>query len=293
MQIRKQMQSREFRIDAGPMLIDAGFLSRAFVRSVDGALLADHRPKVFDVGEGVGSIGVMNVSGVLLSEGEGWYRDFGYLGYNILSEDLRALMEDSRVKTIVMKISSPGGSAIGASEMATEIFNARATKRIVAVASPYAFSAAYEIASQASELWMMGSGMVGSVGAYMQHLDWSEYLKDIGISSEFIFAGEKKVDGNEFEPLSERARGDLQREVDFYYDLFVNDVARGRGVSVEHVTENFGRGGRMLSTDAVRVGAVDGVATLAQVLVRERERLRKQSESDFVVNSLLSLKLED
>lgn len=303
------MEENEYKIEIGGLLaVDpmfkpevTGRLSRVISgEAMKAARSAPQEDRAVRVpvnvdGKPIG-IGVIDVSGVLLYSAPEWLESWGFTGYNLLRARLSRLVSDSAIKTIVLRFQSPGGSAMGASEMAEDIHSARDSKRVVAIADPYAFSAAHWLGSAAESFYMTRSGMVGSIGAYMMHVDYSGALEDMGIKVSFIQAGEKKTDGNEYEPLSDRARADLQREIDFYYDAFVFDVARGRNVEPSYVKENFGKGGRVLADDAIRAGMVDGVASLESLLRGEVDRIRDAEGSErgkiFVRNSLELLKLE-
>ncbi len=82
---------------------------------------------------------------------------------------LQAALADSSVKAIVLDIDSPGGSVFGVRELAQEIFDGRAQKPIVAVANYMAASAAYHLATQADELVVSPSAIVGSIGVFSAH----------------------------------------------------------------------------------------------------------------------------
>lgn len=245
----------------------------------------------------VSPIAILNIKGALMYSGAWWHSFFGLTAYNIIEEAFNQLVTDKDIKTIILRIQSPGGTAFGASELSQKIYDARKEKRIVSYADPYAFSAAYEVGSAAHEFYVTPSGMVGSVGSYSMHVDYSESLQQDGIKVTFVKAGEKKVDGNAFEPLSERAKKDIQLEVDRFYDVFVADVARNRGVSEDHVKENFGKGGRVMATEAVQVGMVDGIASFNDFLSREAVSLQETfsgaNSKAFIRNNLQLLDLED
>lgn len=180
----------------------------------------------------------------------------------------RGALADPDVATIVLDVDSPGGSVDLVPEMAAEIFDARGTKPIVAVANTWAASAAYWLASAADRLVVTPSGEVGSVGVYSVHEDLSAAMAQKGIKHTFISAGDYKVEGNPFEPLSPEARAEMQAKVDAYYRMFVAAVAAHRGVSEATVEETFGQGRMVMATDAVARGMADEVGTLDDVLVR-------------------------
>lgn len=182
------------------------------------------------------------------------------------------MVVDPNVRSIVIDIDSPGGIVYGVEELSQKIYDARSAKPILTVANSLSASAAYWIGTAAERMYVTPSGEVGSVGVYMMHVDQSELLRKMGLEVSFIHAGEHKVEGNWFEPLSDEARAELERSVEDVHDRFLADVARNRSVSVDQVRDTFGRGRTVRAGDAPALGMVDGVATLEEV-VREAARL--------------------
>ena len=101
------------------------------------------------------------------------------------------------------------------------------------MANEGALSAAYAIASAADRLYVTRTGEVGSIGVVAVHVDESGADAKAGLAWTFVFAGERKVDGNAHEPLSERARTTIQADVDRLYAEFCSLVASNRGISSE------------------------------------------------------------
>lgn len=226
-------------------------------------------------------IGIINISGPMLYSEEWWHEYFGVTSHGAVGRALDELLSDSSVKTIILRVQSPGGTSFGCEELSQKIFDARSKKRVIAFADPYAFSAAYWVGSAASEFYCMPSGMVGSIGSYSMHVDLSEYYSKQGVKITHIKAGEKKIDANEYEPLSARAKKDIQIVVDRFYDSFVSDVAKNRSVSIEQVKENFGQGGVVLAEDALNKGMIDGIKTFEDFVSVEIQSLGQLS---FVEN---------
>ena len=230
------------------------------------AKVAAAAPKRNAVQSAGGSVAVIPLWGVLsphqvsdISSGpttalDGWAATFD------------AAVNDPDVSAIVLDIDSPGGAVDLVPETAAKIRAATGRKPVVAVANTRAASAAYWLASQASELVVSPSGAVGSVGVYAAHEDISRQLDAEGVTVTLISAGDNKTDGNPFEPLTDQARATIQANVDAYYRMFTADVARGRGVDGPVVTETFGQGKMLLAADAVRVGMADRVGTLEQTV---------------------------
>ncbi|HVL67193.1 MAG TPA: S49 family peptidase [Vicinamibacterales bacterium] len=208
-----------------------------------------------------------------------------------VGRQLRALAADDDVGSIVLDINSPGGQVAGITELAAVVREVRAQKPVIAVAHHLAASAAYWIASQATELVATPSAQVGAVGVYTMHEDLSKALEQQGIKRTIIAAGKHKVEASEIEPLSDEARAAIQARVDHVYGLFVKDIAKGRGVPVADVRNGFGEGRTVHAELAVRERMADRVATFDAVVAelvagKWREPSRGASASDDSVPEL-------
>lgn len=177
-------------------------------------------------------------------------------------------VNDPRVDAILIDVHSPGGSTFLVSETAARIRAARSEKPIVAIANALCASAAYHLASQASELVASPSALVGSLGVFMAHTDWSRWEDAAGIKTTLIAAGRYKVEGNEHEPLEPEARAALQRLVDDIYALFVRDVASARGKTAAQIEAGYGEGRVLTASQALEESMVDRVDTFEATLAR-------------------------
>lgn len=178
----------------------------------------------------------------------------------------RQALADPNIGGIVITVDSPGGSVYGVPELAAEILRARGQKSVVAVADSLMASAAYWIGSAAEQLYVTPGGEVGSIGILTGHADMSQALANEGVTISLISAGKYKTEGNPYGPLTDEARAAIQARVDEYYGMFVGAVAKGRGVPASQVRNGFGEG-RLVGADAAeRMGMVDGIKTLDQVL---------------------------
>lgn len=180
--------------------------------------------------------------------------------------ELRAALADETITAIALHVDSPGGSIALVEETAAELRAARDVKPITAVANTMAASAAYHIASQATELVVTPSGYVGSIGVYMLHTDLSGALEKEGVVMTYVYAGRYKTEGNPYEPLTDEARADWQSDVDGLHDTFVRDVAAGRQVPEAKVRSDFGEGRLLRAADALQAGMVNRVATFEQAV---------------------------
>ena len=182
-------------------------------------------------------------------------------------------LADPSIGAIVVDVDSPGGSAFGVPELADVLFRARGGgKPIVTVANSLAASAAYWIATAADEFVVTTSAEVGSIGVRVVHEEFSERLAREGVRRTTISAGVRKNVGSPDVPLTDDDRAAIQKRVNDYYALFVEDVARFRGVSPAEVRGGFGEGWVVGATEAVRLGMADRIETLEEVIERMMRR---------------------
>jgi len=211
----------------------------------------------------------------------------GGTSLNDLRGALRSALGDPEVSAIVFDIDSPGGSVDGVTELATEIRASRGGKPIVAQVDTLAASAAYWLAAQMDEIVITPSGEVGSIGVFAMHQDISRAADQAGVTTTLVSAGKYKVEGNEFEPLSDEARDHIQDQVDAFYRMFVADVAKGRGVSTSIVGDAYGQGRTMLAKEAKAAGMVDGIATLEETVRRLQPRSGRASRLGLLQNGAI------
>jgi len=215
-----------------------------------------------------GAVAVMPVYGVLMQRMDMMMEMSGGTSVEALTKHFRSLMNDPSVGTIILDVDSPGGGVYGIQEFADEVFRARGEKRIVAVANSMAASAAYWIASAASELIVTPGGEVGSIGVYMLHEDWSGAYEMAGVKPTLIKYGDNKAEGIDVMPLTDSAAAHFQDRVNQYGDAFETAVAKYRGVGKATVRKEFGQGMVFGAQDAVRLKMADRVATLDQTIAR-------------------------
>jgi signal peptide peptidase SppA len=213
-------------------------------------------------------VAVIPLQGVITPKASVLSMLFGGSGLSVFRESLREAVASDEVDSIVLDVDSPGGSVAMVEETAAEIRRARDVKPITAVANTDAGSAAYWLASQADELVVTPSGMVGSVGAYILHLDFSAMNEKMGVEPTFISAGRYKTEGNPEEPLTDEATEHLQETVDEAYDTFVRDVAQGRRVPEKTVKSSYGEGRMLTAPRALEAGMVDSVETIDALVAR-------------------------
>jgi ClpP class serine protease len=153
--------------------------------------------------------------------------------------------------------------------MADTIRAAAAVKPVIALVNGMAASAAYAMASAASRIVTIPSGVSGSIGVVMLHLDRSKQLAEAGIRPTLIFAGDHKVDGNPFEALPAAVAAEFKAECDALRAMFVGCVAKGRAaLTPEAILATQAR--CFTGADAVVAGLADEVGTLDTIIAQHQ-----------------------
>lgn len=209
----------------------------------------------------VAGIAVLDVSGALVSRPTGYCSP---LSYAEIGQSFDDSLADDNVSIIVLRLDSSGGEASGMFDLSDHIFASRGIKPIIAVVDDMAYSAAYGIASACDEIWVTRTGGVGSVGVVSYHVDVSENNKKQGVKIEYLYAGERKVDGNPHEPLADEARASMQGEINRLYDLFVSTVARNRSMSEQAVRDT--QAGTFHGDQAIQAGFADKLGTFSEAI---------------------------
>jgi len=216
----------------------------------------------------VGDVAVIAMTGPIVYRMSWFAMLFGCASIEMMCQQFRTALADPAVRTILFRCDSPGGTVDMVPEFADEIYAARGTKPLVAAADTWMASAAYWLGAQCDQIHATRSSMLGSIGTYVQHEDISGMLEQLGIKITLIAHPAKKVDGNEYSPLSETAQADYQAYVDEVGLEFEAAVARGRGVPKSTVTEWTQLGIPPRGKRAIALGLADKMGTFDAVLAK-------------------------
>jgi signal peptide peptidase SppA len=248
-------------------------------------------PVYFDL---QGNLGIVPIKGSLTNS-DAWYNRF--LGLTSYTQIRNALIEASQhpdVETILMTVDSGGGSASGVSDLGQliKLINAD-VKPVVAHTSGTMASAAYWLGASAGKVYASDTAAVGSVGVIAVHMDISKSLQQDGIKATVFRAGDYKALANPYEPLSDRAKAQMQSQLDTLYSIFVDHVADARGVSAAYVKEHMADGKEFIGKDAKDAGLVDEVLSLDQLVQKLQAEKPADSRYKEVSVAQKSRKLTD
>lgn len=214
-----------------------------------------------------GGVAVIPILGTLVHRG-GWLDAMsGLTSYQRLQNQVVEAMEDREVSRVVFDIDSPGGEASGVFDLADMIASYRGAKPMTAVVNEAAYSAAYALASAADRIIVPRTAGVGSVGVIATHMDQSKKDDKEGYTITHVTAGARKADFSPHRPLSDEALGWLQEHVEETYSLFVDTVARNRGLDAQAVRQQ--EAGIFVGRLGLSYGLADEVAPATEAIQRE------------------------
>jgi ClpP class serine protease len=220
-----------------------------------------------------GSTAVIPITGPIFPRANLMTRLCGATSLSMTMKDFKAAENDPEVKNIVIPADSPGGAATLVDEFGSMIAGAK--KPVYGHVQGMGASAMYWLLSQMSQVSLSPTSSVGSIGAIMSMTKYrkksdDEYPKELKFVSSI---SPKKV----LDPESEEGAAEAYAVVNSIAEVFAADVAKGRGVSLETVLEQFGQGGMITGNNAVEVGMADRVDTLEALL----DRLDEESSTSY------------
>ncbi len=196
-------------------------------------------------------------------DGEGYELDKIY--GNTLACTLAGVRADESVKAVVLRVNSPGGSALASDIIWRELELLRAEKPVIVSMGSYAASGGYYISCPADAIVSDRLTLTGSIGVFGMYLYTPDALKNkLGITLDGVKSNRSAGMGS-ISPLTPAERASIMRGVDKVYATFTGNVAQGRNLPLERVLEI--AGGRVWSgEDALDIGLVDGIGGLREAI---------------------------
>lgn len=200
---------------------------------------------------------------VVFAQGEMLYGEGGpnIIGQGVINEALTEVREDEDVKAIVLRINSPGGSALTSELIWREIERTKQVKPVVVSMGDVTASAGYYIATGADKIFAEPTTITGSIGVFMIAPNIHEFSDKIGINAEQVSTHTNSVEYSLFEPLSDGFRKVVTEGIEDTYQRFLVRVAEGRDLTIARV-DSLAQGRVWSGTDAKRMGLVDELGGL-------------------------------
>ena len=220
-----------------------------------------------------GDVGIIAIKGSLTNR-DVWYNR--YLGVTSYADIRKALMyaASSDVKAIVLDIDSGGGAVSGVADAGNLIkLIDQSVKPIYSFTDGAMCSAAYWLGCSAREVYSSNVSTVGSIGVIATHMEYSKALKDAGVGVTVVRAGEFKALANSVEPLSDKAKTQLQNQLNAAYGVFLEHVADCRKTTVNLCDANMAQGREFFGKEALAAGLVDGIETFDSMMSKVEMKL--------------------
>ena len=176
---------------------------------------------------------------------------------------MKEIREDKSIKCVVLRINSPGGSAISAEKMLMNCIDLNVP--VISSFSNMAASGGYYIAANCEKIFGMPTSLTGSIGVFGIRPDFSDYVRRFGINVEHVTTGEHALTNSILHPLTPKIEASINRNIDNTYEWFKKIVGIGRKMTPEEVQEI--AEGRVWTGDAARsVNLIDEFGGLQKAI---------------------------
>jgi len=208
-----------------------------------------------------------DIIAVIYAQGEirGGEGEVNIIGEGSIKRSLKAAREDKNVKSIVLRIDSPGGSALTSELIWREIELTKKIKPVVVSMGNVAASGGYYIACNANTIFAEKSTITGSIGVFGMLPNMSTFAKNIGINAEQVKTHENASGYSLFEPIDENFKKITLESIETIYGTFLKRVAEGRKMTTAQV-DSIAQGRVWTGTDALKLGLVDKIGGLEDAI---------------------------
>ena len=200
---------------------------------------------------------------VVFAQGEIFYGEGGpnIIGQGIINEALIKAREDDKVKAIVLRVNSPGGSALTSDIIWREVELAKKVKPVIVSMGNVAASGGYYIAVGANKIFAEPTTITGSIGVFGTVPNLTELADNVGINAEQVGTNKNAVEYSLFEPMQESFKNQVQESIEETYETFLQRVSQGRGMTMAQV-DSVAQGRVWSGTEALEIGLVDELGNL-------------------------------
>lgn len=246
-------------------------------------------------------VAVVFASGTIVrgTGGSAPWTEEAYVGSNDLSSLLRDMAEDGSVAAVVLRVDSPGGSALASDLILREVEKLKESKPVIVSMSDLAASGGYYIAAKADKIVAEPATLTGSIGIFGGKFVTRGFEEELlGLSSDSLKRGANADMYSSLHSYTDEQESLVQRQMNRVYDVFVGHVAIGRRMSRQQV-EGIASGRVWTGAAAKKIGLVDELGGLDRAIDLAREAGGIASGQDAAVvfypepESWLSLLFEE
>lgn len=175
------------------------------------------------------------------------------------------IREDEKIKAVVLRVNSPGGSVLASERIKTELDLLGKEKTLVASYGDYAASGGYWISNNCEKIYSDATTLTGSIGVFSMIPEGSRFLDKVGVNVTSVSSNKHGDVYSMYKPLDNTEYNYMLRSVEDIYERFTALVAEGRGLERDYVDE-IGQGRVWTGADALGIGLVDEIGTLSDAL---------------------------
>lgn len=209
---------------------------------------------------------------VIYAQGEIFYGEGGknYIGQGLVVDALQKAAKNDNIKAIVLRVDSPGGSALVSDIIWREMQLAKKDKPLVVSFGNVAASGGYYIGVGGDKIFAEPTTITGSIGVFGTIPNLNELANKVGINAEQVGTNENSVDYSFFEPMDDSFRIVVQESIEETYNIFLDRVAQGRNMTVAQV-DSLAQGRVWSGVDAKANGLVDELGNLDDAIAAAAE----------------------
>ena len=180
-------------------------------------------------------------------------------------KELNKLAKNDKVKAVVLRVNSPGGSAYGSEQMWYAAQQLKSKKPLIVSMGAYAASGGYYMSCMADTIVAENTTLTGSIGIFGMMPDIQGLTDKLGLDVDIVKTHNYSDLGNIFRPMTQNEKNLMQNQVNRGYDLFVKRCADGRGIPENRIRE-IAEGRVWLGKDALNLGLVDVIGGLDEAI---------------------------
>lgn len=242
------------------------------VNIIKNSQYAKVRPELF---KGEDRIAIVYASGQII-DGEG---DESTIGSITLSEAIRQARTNDKVKAIVMRVNSPGGSAVASEVIRREVELAAKEKPFIVSMGTYAASGGYWISSSSDYIFADPTTLTGSIGVFGTMPNLEGFVTDkVGLTFDVVKTNENSDFGSLVKPMTPYQLTMMQKHVTDTYDDFITLVSTERNLRKTYV-DSIGQGRVWSGINAIEIGLIDEFGGIEKAIAYAAEKANLESYS--------------
>ena len=187
------------------------------------------------------------------------------IAQGVFVETLKELADDDWIKAIVLRIDSPGGSALTSELLWKAIEEVKKSKPVLASIGNVAASGGYYIASAADQIFADPLSITGSIGVFASLPNMQGLTKNLGIYAETVETHPNAIGYSIYKPISEEFKKQTKKSIESTYNTFKKRVSEGRNLP-DTIVENISQGRVWTGKQAFEIGLVDSIGGLQETI---------------------------